>query len=227
MNIKNILKGILYGIFSIIPGLSGGILAKSFGDYDKLINIYNEKTFNKSSITYVLFIFTGFYFGMTFFSKIILYLFNNYFMLFKYMIILINIIILIKYIKKSNCNLKDLITFFIISIIIYFVFNIFNFKLDKYKYLSFIYLGIIYSISKIIPGLSGTSILVHFNLYEKILVMLSNPVKSFISFPFKWSLFLVSFLIVSIILLKLIYKYNDFFDYIIVIIMFINIIIVI
>ena len=38
----NIIKGVIYGVFSIIPGLSGGVVASYFGDYQKVINIIFE-----------------------------------------------------------------------------------------------------------------------------------------------------------------------------------------
>ena len=40
--IKNILKGIVIGISSVLPGVSGGTIAISMGIYDKLIHCVNH-----------------------------------------------------------------------------------------------------------------------------------------------------------------------------------------
>ena len=58
--IKNILKGIVIGLANIIPGVSGGTMAVSMGIYDKLINCVTHlfKEFKKS-VLFLIPIFLG------------------------------------------------------------------------------------------------------------------------------------------------------------------------
>ena len=58
--IKNLLKGMVIGIANIIPGVSGGTMAVSMGIYDKLIHCLNHlfKEFNES-LRFLIPIFLG------------------------------------------------------------------------------------------------------------------------------------------------------------------------
>ena len=81
MDIKLILKGFLIGIGKIIPGFSGALLAISFNVYDKLINSITNFFSNKNeNIIFLLNLSIGIISGIILFSKIILYLLNNYYL---------------------------------------------------------------------------------------------------------------------------------------------------
>ncbi len=83
MFFKNILKGIGIGVANVIPGVSGGTMAVVFGIYDQLIeSIANflHAPMNKK-IEYMKFLFPlviGGGIGIYFFANIIGYLYENY-----------------------------------------------------------------------------------------------------------------------------------------------------
>lgn len=77
--IKNILKGIVIGIANIIPGVSGGTMAVSMGIYDKLIHCVTHlfKEFKKS-VLFLLPIFVGAGIALVGLSFVIEFLFAEY-----------------------------------------------------------------------------------------------------------------------------------------------------
>lgn len=77
--ILDFVKGIFVGIANIIPGVSGGTMAVSMGVYDKIITSLNNliKKFKKSFIT-LLPLMLGMVVGIAAFSFIIPYCLNNY-----------------------------------------------------------------------------------------------------------------------------------------------------
>ena len=76
--IKNIIKGIIIGIANIIPGVSGGTMAVSMGIYDKLIHcvthLFSEF---KKSLKFLFPIFIGVAIGLVGLSFIIEYMFEK------------------------------------------------------------------------------------------------------------------------------------------------------
>ena len=76
----NILKGIIIGIAKIVPGLSGTVLMISFNLYDKAISAITRFFDNpKSNFKFLLTLFMGVMIGIVFFSKIVSYFINNYY----------------------------------------------------------------------------------------------------------------------------------------------------
>ncbi len=76
--IKNIIKGIIIGVANIIPGVSGGTMAVSMGIYDKLIHcvthLFSEF---KKSVKFLLPIFIGAAIGLVGLSFVIEYMFEH------------------------------------------------------------------------------------------------------------------------------------------------------
>lgn len=76
--IKNIIKGIIIGIANIIPGVSGGTMAVSMGIYDKLIHcvthLFSEF---KKSVKFLIPIFIGAAIGLVGLSFVIEYMFEH------------------------------------------------------------------------------------------------------------------------------------------------------
>lgn len=221
-----ILKGYIYGIFSISPGLSGGFIATYFGDYQKCIDILTLKRVDRKSITYIVIITFSFICGVISFSNVISALYSKYNHQFIFTIIIINILILLSMVKKYNIktNLKLLLISLILSTILHM-----NHHFDYIRFTNgFVYMlsGTIYSVTKIIPGISGTSILINIGFYDKLMLFFSNPLKVFISDFGNWLLFISLFIVTSIILLSLYNKYRKVvnIEKVIIIIMIINII---
>lgn len=214
----NFIKGFLAGIFNITPGLSGSILLIMLNLYDKCIyEISNIFKTPKKSILFLLPIGLGIVLGIFLFSNIIYLLIKNYkketFIVFSGFIFgtiphLINKSI------KNKFKKKYLIPFFIAVILgtIMLLFKQKNiyYSID-YSYISiikYISIGIILSISTIIPGISSTILLSVFNFYG-IYILSIAKLKIIILF-----FILIGFLLMTFFLSKIInYFLNKYYSY--------------
>ena len=223
--INNIFKGFLYGVFSISPGLSGGFLATYFGDYEKCLDILTLKQIDKSSFFYLFYLLIGFLVGAILFSNIITFLYDKYMKYFIFFVLIINIILILYTMNKYS--LIQNIKIMLISFILLTLFN--NFYIFHISGLNGVVLysvcGVIYSITKIIPGISSTTLLINIGFYGNLMKFFSNPLLAIKNEFLLWALFIMFFLITSIALLiiysKVKYKIN--MEKIVLIIMLINI----
>lgn len=168
------IKGFFIGIAKIIPGVSGSILAITFNLYEKCLDSITN--FFKNPIVNFKFLFKiglGIIFGITIFSKVLIFLLNNYYFLtilfFIGLIIngLINQIII-----NKNKNYKVIFISFLLIFIISKI-NVNNVSNSNNILLIFIS-GIIDAISSIIPGLSGTVLLMLLGSYNQVINIISN-----------------------------------------------------
>lgn len=174
----NLLKGIIIGIGKIIPGVSGAMIAMTFGVYDKSIDyINNYKYKKKESIKYLFPIILGVFLSIIIFSKIINYTINKYYLY--TMMLFIGLII--SDIPKLflNIKIKDyyiiLISFIIMLIIS--ITNINNNYIIKNNYkdiIIFFLSGILEAIGTIIPGVSSSGLLLIIGTYNEIIKVISN-----------------------------------------------------
>ena len=181
MNILLIIKGFIVGIAKIIPGVSGAMLAMTLGIYEKIIdaitNFFNNP---KDNLKILLNFGIGCFIAIILFSKLILFLLNNYYYLTIYLFLGLILGTLINFKKKLIFSKKN-IFILIISSIILFIFtnfkssNIFIFKGTLLNYLYTILLGFIDAATSIIPGISGTVIYMLLGTYQYVLSILSNP----------------------------------------------------
>lgn len=221
----NILKGSLYGIFSVIPGLSGGIIANYFGDYTKCIEIILGERSLLSNLKYVVSIFFGFLLGVLLSSNVIVYLYSQYTVLFISFVILSNLYILFKTLQRVKIELKFLLLIIFITITLIFFMNQSIVSINNKKIVSgFIVSSVLYSMSKVIPGISSTSILINIGFYETLMKFFVNPFFCFFRNPFFWFFFWLLFVLFSYIFLKLANKLikSKVFDYFIIIILIFN-----
>lgn len=218
----NYIKGCLYGIFSICPGLSGGLLAIQFGDYQKLLTIINKKDFKINNIIYLFALFIGFISGSAFFSNVVIYLYSKFNTVFIIIIIVINIFLLITFIKKFRYKFSKFVTMFIISMFLILVIKKININfVGQNTFFLYFISGIIFSFSKIVPGVSGTTLLINVNFYKNILSFFSNPFSElFYNFNL-WIVFWLTFIIFSFILIKILFNYQKYLNDISVIVMII------
>ena len=214
------IKGLIYGALSIIPGLSGGALAIKFGDYDKCINILNKKDFSISNLHYLVIIIFGFILGTNIFSNIILGLYLNNIYFFKIIIFIINIYLIVK--LKNNVNKKLQMKIFLIALIIFLLFRNVDLSLDINNYLLYGLCGIIFSFSKIVPGVSATSLFINLNFYDVLLKFFSNPIRSIINCPYLWLMFILLSIIEAILMVKIIYKYYESFNHVVISVLIYN-----
>lgn len=174
----NIVKGIIIGIGKVIPGVSGALLANTLGVYEKgleiLSNIRKELLKN---IKFVVSIGLGILLAMVFGSKIIIYLLNNHYLItiFCFMGMIIGGIKPIfddvyKKINKSNLTIF-LLSFFTILLLSFIKFQGLNYENNIFTYFLS---GISEALSTIVPGISGTALLMVIGTYNDVMNTFAN-----------------------------------------------------
>lgn len=171
----NFIKGFIAGVFNITPGLSGSVLLILLNLYDKCIyEISNIFKTPKKSILFLLPIALGVLLGIFSFSNIIYLLIKNFktetFIVFTGFI-LGTIPHLIKKSNKYEFKLSYLIPFTIAltlgTLMLFIKTNSISYIInyDILSLLKYILIGILLSVSTIIPGISSTVLLSIFNFY--------------------------------------------------------------
>lgn len=191
--IKEILKGILIGIANIIPGVSGGTMAVSMGIYDKIISSITNlfKDFKRSVMTLLPYG-IGMVLGIVILSFAIQYLFDTY--PFQTNLLFIGLIvggvpIISKKVKGEKKNIGHIISF-----LVFFGFVIglaclggstgTDVVIEKVTLMQFIVLflvGVIASATMVIPGVSGSMVLMLLGYYQPILNTVTEFIKSAVS----------------------------------------------
>lgn len=197
------LKGIIIGLGKILPGVSGSLIAISLGVYEESINAISNflKDIKKYSI-YLGILGLGILVSIVFFSKIMANLFINHYNFTMSFILGALFGIIPNMWKKSVPKNKLEVLIFIFPIIILFlIFNQSEIGKVPLNYLTYFILGIVEAITMILPGVSGTSIYLLFGVYDKILLLFSNPLTiNFLIFIFG--------LLIGILLLSKILDYG-------------------
>lgn len=212
------LIGILIGTAMIIPGVSGSVIAVIFGVYDKSITALTNLFKNfKKNIIYLFILGSGILTGAVWFSNVMMFLYEKCEIVTKLSfvgLILGGVPYLIKEIKSKDnekINFSALLLTFLLSVLFWYISqNVLkiNFNVESSSYLvKFLLLflsGIIYSIGKIIPGVSGSFLLIIIGMYEFVLSLISNPIHMVVRNFNKVVPFLLGFILGIIILLKLV-----------------------
>lgn len=213
MNIKLIIKGFIIGIGKILPGISGSMLAITLGIYEKLINIITNFTSNiKENIIFLLNFIIGVIIALVLFSKILLYLLNNYYSYTMYLFIGLIIGTIISFSKEIKISKKNIIIFIIVLSLMLFLSNIncsikFIYEKTIINNIYIIILGFIDATTMIIPGISGTAIFMLLGVYEFVLTLFSNPI-SFLFILYGIGMF-SGIIIISYLMKYLLDNYKD------------------
>jgi putative membrane protein len=179
------LKGIAMGVANVIPGVSGGTIALITGIYEKLINslksfdttafkliiMFDIKAFIRHTNLYFLIaVFGGSIVSVFSIASLFKFLFNNYPLYiwsFFFGLILISILFVGKTITKWN---KQSIISLILGVIIAFSFTYISPASENNNLLFVFFCGIIGISGMMLPGLSGSFILILLGNYELLLV---------------------------------------------------------
>ena len=217
----NFIKGILVGIFNIIPGLSGSALLMALNLYDKCIfSISNFFKDPKNSFLFLFPIALGIILGTYIFSNIIFFFINNFtietYTVFTFLI-LTTIPHLLKEATKEGFKKKYLlaffITFFIGTLLLFIDFKDSNLLINYnlVSILKYFLIGIILSFSTVIPGISSTATLSIVSLYNIYIYAISS-LDFYILIPIVIGFILTTFLISKLInyLIKNYYGYTYF-----------------
>lgn len=188
-SIKNyliiIVKGMLMGIADLIPGISGGTIALITGIYKDLITALNNLTFKnikfnflknskKNKFDILAFLAVGISLSILLFSNIILFLLDNYInevSSFFFGLIISSVFILLNKIK--GIKISDILILVLSALIISQVLKLNSINQE----ITFAYIficGFICSCAMILPGISGSYILLILGAYHFILKKLNT-----------------------------------------------------
>lgn len=171
------LKSFLVGVGKIIPGLSGAMIAMSLGIYEKGLDAI---CCIRKNIKFLIICGLGILIAVFLLGNLIKYLIENYYLV---TMLLFSGMILggISWQKKQNLTRKDLIIIllFLLTLIIFLKYknSFVNFEINKINIITIanlIFAGFIDAFSTIIPGISGTALLIMFGYYEIIINTFSN-----------------------------------------------------
>ena len=185
-NIMNILKGMVIGISNVIPGVSGGTMAVVLGIYDKLIATINGFFKNwKKSILFLGEIAVGAALGIILFSKLISTLLTNYPEPTKFFfigLILGSFPLLYKRAIKDTVKPINYI-WFVITLGLMIAMSFFNKNdstsviittLSLKSFISLFAAGFIAAATMILPGVSGSLVLLILGLYTTFTTAISD-----------------------------------------------------
>lgn len=181
---KLFIKGFIIGIGKIIPGVSGAMLAITLGVYEKAIKAISEFSKDvKKNFLFLLPLGMGAVVSIVLASKVVLYFLNTYYL--PTILLFIGLIIGGMPMLFKKINIKKLTKRHYLIFLIAFgsVFLLtFIGKLDMFnsynnpiiKFASFFLVGIIDSLATVVPGVSGTAIMMILGCYNLLLTALSS-----------------------------------------------------
>ena len=211
----NFFKGIVIGLAFIIPGVSGGTLMVMMNLYDKAIDsISNFFKDVKNNFIFLATIGLGALLGILGFSKILRYLLINF--EFSTKMVFIGLILggipatYKTIIKKKNTKINWYLVLLslLVSIVLYIIEkHVVSYSIEEQLSIGNIAIciaGFLYACGKVIPGISGTALLMLIGMYNYLIGIIAD-LNSFsldklnVLIPF-----ILSFLISALILFKLI-----------------------
>ena len=178
--INQILRGIVIGVANIIPGVSGGTMMVSMGIYDTLIHCITHlfKEFKKSILTLLPYA-IGMLIGIVGLASVINWGLDNYALPTNTLfigLILGGLSPLIKKIDKKKINAAAVIVFIaLFALIIWMGFqnkdsiqNRDSIQMDAGQMVLMVLLGMVASATMIIPGVSGSLVLMLLGYYKAV-----------------------------------------------------------
>lgn len=190
---SNIWKGALIGIANVIPGVSGGTLALILGIYEKLTEAIGEffDCTHKKRMEYIVFlsqIAVGVIGGILLFSKLIKYLFENYYeetSFFFLGLIVASLPAVIQHRKKKSPHRKESVLFLLGGLVpLAFFFYNYHYgntmqamiagEMTPGYLMKLMICGALAGGAMIVPGVSGSLLLVLLGEYANIVGFVSD-----------------------------------------------------
>ncbi len=192
MYIRIFFVGMAMGVANIIPGVSGGTIAVVFGIYEKLMhalgNFLTEKKNRRQHITFLAVLFSGSLAAIVALAGILKWAFNNYPLITVYFfmgLILGSIPVVLKVHHDMKPNTARIAAFFaglvfVVILALYqthgtdgtLITDFSRYTIADYFY--FVLAGLIAASAMIIPGVSGSFILILLGVYWTVLGALSG-----------------------------------------------------
>ena len=181
------IKGFLIGVANIIPGVSGGTLAITLGIYEKLIGAISHFFKNlKENIKFIMPIGIGAVLSILLLSRVISFCLDKYTLatiLFFIGLILGGIPLLNKKIKGHYKNVSNIIIFllsfgFVVALSILKGENVVSFEnMNIINYIMLFLVGVVAAATMIIPGVSGSFVLMLLGYYKPIVDTIGDLTK--------------------------------------------------
>ncbi|NLY11177.1 MAG: DUF368 domain-containing protein [Firmicutes bacterium] len=168
--IQWLLYGIPIGFINLVPGISGSNMALILGIYNELIDAIKRVKLKKL-LPFILSLCLSIYLG----SSIVTYFLDTYPLEANGAIlgfILASAMIIIKGVQDAKARREVWIIFFLSFLIMFMFSDIisdFNSSFQAPQAITLVFVGAIASAAMLIPGISGTTVLIIFNSYELIL----------------------------------------------------------
>ena len=182
-----VIKGFLIGVANIIPGVSGGTLAITLGIYEKLIGAISHFFKNlKENIKFIIPIGIGAVLSILLLSRVISFCLDKYTLatiLFFIGLILGGIPLLNKKIKGHYKNVSNIIIFllsfgFVVALSILKGENVVSFEnMNIINYIMLFLVGVVAAATMIIPGVSGSFVLMLLGYYKPIVDTIGDLTK--------------------------------------------------
>ena len=166
-------KGFFVGLGKIIPGVSGSVMAISFGIYDRVLDVVSHFKI-KENIKFLFPLFLGFVLAISLSSNFLMFLLNKYFVIMIFLFIGLILGSFPSLLKEFKFSISNIIIFIICFLVIILLSLINSNKIINYTPLSFIFIGLLEAFTCIVPGISGTAIMMLFGCYSKVIEMFSN-----------------------------------------------------
>lgn len=178
------IKGFILGVANVIPGVSGGTLAVSLGLYERILECVTTlfKKF-KENLTFIMPIALGIGVAILSTSKLVTYSLTN----FKAQTIFLFVGLIfggISLIMKKVKGQKSFFNICVLCIVFIFVLGLNFVKTDTFSisftnmkiidYVLLALVGFIASSAMVIPGISGSFVLMVFGYYEMIMATISH-----------------------------------------------------
>ena len=217
--LKFFLAGFFIGIAELLPGISGSTVAVAFGIYNKIIkilsNIRIKNIFGNFSdissifrLDLLFLLISSMLVTVILFSKIVLYFYTNYNDLFEIFLALIMITISLFIIKNFISIINKVFLFIVIGVLFGYAINqIPDFEMSS-NVLFLILIGFIAFSFFIVPGISGSAILVTFGQY-KLIIQAVAELNFLTLVPFGFGCLLSLYLMPKLIS-NLVDKYNEY-----------------
>lgn len=182
--IKLILKGFVIGLGKIIPGVSGAMLAITMGIYEQgLRAISNIFTEFKKHFKFLLCLALGIVFAIILGSKVVVMCLDKFYL--PTMLLFIGMIAggikpLFNEVKGKKIEFKNiLISILVVAVLI--VVSLLDFGQDKtsfskniLSFMTFFLSGVVDAAATVIPGISGTALLIILGYYNVIMTAFSD-----------------------------------------------------
>lgn len=190
--LKSILKGMVMGIANVIPGVSGGTMAVSMGIYDKLIHSVTHLISEfKKSMKFLIPVGIGMVLGIILLSQLIGLMFEHFPI--QTNLLFIGLILgglpaIYGKVKGQSIRVPHIISFLVFFVIVVGMAaigevdkagSILTFNLTNCIIL--ILVGIIAAATMVIPGVSGSMVLMLLGYYNSIIDTINNVVNSLVA----------------------------------------------